>query len=167
MVQQVNTWSNLTLMWAHLPISRALGWPWPMWPLTLTPCGFDPSDLWPWLHLLDIVRTQILLGKITLFDLMIPTFDLWPWPFASKKVLARVASIPSCVCLPTILLKIWVFFQSEFGSSDEKWCIRAHRALAHVCSNIWFSVSICKEGGIKIFGTFSWLWIQNPMDISS
>ena len=34
-------------MWAHLPISWALGWPWPMWPLTLTQVTFDLYS-WSW-----------------------------------------------------------------------------------------------------------------------
>ena len=29
-------WSNLTLLWAHLPLFGSLIWPWPTWPLTLT-----------------------------------------------------------------------------------------------------------------------------------
>ncbi len=37
---EFSKWSNLTLMWAHLPLFGPLIWPWPLWPLTLTP--------WPW-----------------------------------------------------------------------------------------------------------------------
>ena len=34
-VLENDQWSNLTLLWAHLPFFGNLIWPWPMWSLTL------------------------------------------------------------------------------------------------------------------------------------
>ncbi len=60
----VQQWSNLTLLWAHLPLFGILIWPWPMWPLTLTHVTFD----------LDICDLCKFLENYVWF------FTLWPWP---------------------------------------------------------------------------------------
>ncbi len=67
-------WSNLTLMWAHLPTSWALGWPWPMWPLTLTQVTFD-LDSWSWTKTKLPLRLQ---NQAKNHDLWSYDLDLWP-----------------------------------------------------------------------------------------
>ncbi len=51
MVKHVCWWSNLTLMWAHLPLFGTLIWPWAMWPLTYVTFDIDPKDHLPPSHM--------------------------------------------------------------------------------------------------------------------
>ena len=73
-------WSNLMLLWAHLPVFVNLVWPWSMRPMTLTCMTFDLEncDLWPLGHVSNTPykSSENMFMTLTLNQV---TFDLDPW----------------------------------------------------------------------------------------
>ncbi len=122
-------WSNLTLLWAHLPFFVNMFWPlpltydqdlwpWATWPLTLNHVTFDldPGDLWQGSHHISSIKNYAKSPKNTSF--LFRDLALWPMTLTSKvdtewpdiiKIHPHAKFHESPPCISTGGLKNWLF----------------------------------------------------------